>query len=341
MILYGTVGFCSGFILFLLVIVFRLSLFVRRMRRRTQLLTQERTGGFTHPILRQRLKSCEERAPSGGWTYHEEWRKTFQHMAFAGTSPTLPSWDMPVFVHVESPHESPLLGHAPIQTPTESPVWIRRSNLALSQVQSGIRSSVPGTRISVPESSTSELVWQQNAASIAGQSITSGIPSPSGFSDPSGSSEPSELATGHPHSFEQTLQARPVLRTFGLVGVYGRTPVSTEQSDTLNSHALAHHTESADVPTSSSSVPQYELTARHSIGYFTPQGPNPLNGALEAIERARSLSRSYTNPFRHDSFGSDRRNFRSHRQLPKLEWCPHLSHMLNLSQRHSSMITAI
>ena len=61
---------------------------------------------FEKTSSNERLQDME-RAPSGGWTFHEEYSKNSRNPQSFASSPLLPVWD--VFVHVDSPHESPAL----------------------------------------------------------------------------------------------------------------------------------------------------------------------------------------------------------------------------------------
>ncbi|ESO12597.1 hypothetical protein HELRODRAFT_159158 [Helobdella robusta] len=77
---------------------------------------QDNRGGRTHPDATNSDIGGRglQRAPSGGWTFHEGCppQKSSSPQSIT-SSPMFPGWGTNVFVHVESPNESPVLGSIP------------------------------------------------------------------------------------------------------------------------------------------------------------------------------------------------------------------------------------
>lgn len=132
--LYLSLALCAGALLVLLVIIVRLFMTVFHFRyciRQLKLiehLPTERTRGRSEgeAVIERSVHPSPqpERPRRGGGGHNKCTTSSPGSPAFAHI------WDSPVFVHVESPHESPVLGQQPAESPLESPVWVRASSAA-------------------------------------------------------------------------------------------------------------------------------------------------------------------------------------------------------------------
>lgn len=170
-LLYLIIALCAGALLVLLVITARLSVTVLRYRRQLKDLTSierprspmESTGKRTFELDEGEVVIEQSVHPSP--EPERQRRGTHRRTPSPGSPAFAHMWDSPVFVHVESPHESPVLGQqAPPSPSHESPVWVR--------VEPETASSLPAS-VSLTESP----VWQLSEERRTPESLPAAPPS--------------------------------------------------------------------------------------------------------------------------------------------------------------------